>query len=827
MKKNPSDKGCADPRGKGVAGRKNGRKPVNEQTFARLWTGLSRGGAVTASAWSATVTSPQWQIMLPLLPTSLVADYDEPPLNDPATKTVRLKQQLQLAFKTADTNKDFKINAAEWQALCFPKKIEVDILLQLRNTIKVTGNVHIIKRISTKFSDFELWLDGRNINSQLKSDIGITLTGTYTQSWENMPILDKFCPPYVCYKTKLGESAYVMLGLGLNFNVAAFVEFMAKITFGYKKELDFKGNMLVHQVVVGTTSHKVQKVDKFAPDGSKKEEDPKAGATLNLEVEVMAKLEAKFTVMLGLWADFTPAGGANWLISKAAAEFSVEVSFIASMTARLHLLKTLYSSSGSSSKLYPLVGDSSLPLCGAVDAIAALFSCVATRKCSARTCGARVQELMKDGMDETAARNAAYKESGSCKICAYRHADDYLWIPASSLAACQKEHELHMDVTFEFMLEAKLTAYLALDAAGGTIKFRYGKFAWFFMRTASGIGISDATPEGRKVKKNGQLVGKAGKGRKGAQGPFLLHLTVPIVAYCTNIGSAAATQLAAPQEQALLPSPPEEEQALLPSTSEASSPDQEDMVGESDDNGENDGSGDNGSGDENGDNDGSDPSDDIPDFLLATAGGGGGGDGHMSALMAAGMRPHHAAGVSDGDPLLFRHRFQHHDAASGALTYYQYEARRHAHVVVLEAHQIEGCSFEQLPKLQGHDLPTVGITLTLRADSEHRHRLARGAILLTDGYKCAHAAATTEAALQVHLIAEPVEVAHNRPGLVNLLCMTTPAKLHELFEYTTVEYYQGKPERLEHARARRTASLHEKNETNRAVTPPRFNLLSF
>ena len=53
------------------------------------------------------------------------------------------------------------------------------------------------------------------------------------------------------------------------------------------------------------------------------------------------------------------------------------------------------------------------------------------------------------------------------------------------------------------------------------------------------------------------------------------------------------------------------------------------------------------------------------------------------AIHDAGLRPHHAAGQSDHDPLLFQHRYQHHDAKSGHLLYYQYEAKRHAHVVRL------------------------------------------------------------------------------------------------------------------------------------------------
>ena len=48
-----------------------------------------------------------------------------------------------------------------------------------------------------------------------------------------------------------------------------------------------------------------------------------------------------------------------------------------------------------------------------------------------------------------------------------------------------------------------------------------------------------------------------------------------------------------------------------------------------------------------------------------------------------GLRPHHSSGAASEDPLLFRHRYQHHDAATDRLLYYQYEAKRHPNVVML------------------------------------------------------------------------------------------------------------------------------------------------
>lgn len=133
---------------------------------------------------------------------------------------------------------------------------------------------------------------------------------------------------------------------------------------------------------------------------------------------------------------------------------------------------------------------------------------------------------------------------------------------------------------------------------------------------------------------------------------------------------------------------------------------------------------------------------------------GGGDDEHarersMLDHLRAGM--HNENDASADDPLLFRHRFQHHDAASDDLTYYQYEARRHAHVVVLEAHHVQACTFEQLSerpspsarKSNGAgDAPPPpilkAVTLTLRHDSEQRRRLTQGAVLITKKFECLH-----------------------------------------------------------------------------------------
>ena len=65
----------------------------------------------------------------------------------------------------------------------------------------------------------------------------------------------------------------------------------------------------------------------------------------------------------------------------------------------------------------------------------------------------------------------------------------------------------------------------------------------------------------------------------------------------------------------------------------------------------------------------------------------------VAAIIADGLTKHPT--VDKDDPLLFKHRFEHHDAATNQLTYYQYEARRHAHVVILDNLNATFCTYEE------------------------------------------------------------------------------------------------------------------------------------
>jgi hypothetical protein len=54
----------------------------------------------------------------------------------------------------------------------------------------------------------------------------------------------------------------------------------------------------------------------------------------------------------------------------------------------------------------------------------------------------------------------------------------------------------------------------------------------------------------------------------------------------------------------------------------------------------------------------------------------------------------HKAEAAAEDPSLFKHRLQYLDAASNKLTYYEYSARRHNHVLMLNEMNISSCALE-------------------------------------------------------------------------------------------------------------------------------------
>merc|ERR1719506_2847020 len=187
-----------------------------------------------------------------------------------------------------------------------------------------------------------------------------------------------------------------------------------------------------------------------------------------------------------------------WLISQATAEISLEIALIATLKANLHLLKSWHigGTTGKSSKLYPLVGNDGLTKCTDVDKKWAYFGSMRVYPpldptSKAYTCGARLKEIMNEGTSEIVARKQIYDEGkklgwsyNPCQtndavnphVCAKRHMKDYAVSPSG---ACKKEHELELDITLEFAIEAKLSGYIALSAVGGAVAFNYGRVTWY------------------------------------------------------------------------------------------------------------------------------------------------------------------------------------------------------------------------------------------------------------------------------------------------------------------------------------------------------------
>ena len=66
----------------------------------------------------------------------------------------------------------------------------------------------------------------------------------------------------------------------------------------------------------------------------------------------------------------------------------------------------------------------------------------------------------------------------------------------------------------------------------------------------------------------------------------------------------------------------------------------------------------------------------------------------------------HKAEAAAEDPFLFKHRLQYHDALSNKLTYFEYSARRHEHVLMLNEMNISSCALE----VAGGRIQTIHLT---------------------------------------------------------------------------------------------------------------------
>ena len=182
-----------------------------------------------------------------------------------------------------------------------------------------------------------------------------------------------------------------------------------------------------------------------------------------------------------------------------------------------------------------------------------------------------------------------------------------------------------------------------------------------------------------------------------------------------------------------------------------------------------------------------------------------------------GLNPHHATGSHPEDPLLRKHRFQLHDFETDHLTYYEYEARLHAHVVMLEDLGVVSCVVRPMAE----NRTTIALVVTANAKLE-KVQLDLGSIVVGK-VNCTAVVGSAEkrwtANLQQRIVEEPVVTkldVGNDGGSIRLSIVTQPAQMHECFESSQLEFFRGKTHAFEEARRKRHASFATKGES----TPP-------
>ena len=100
--------------------------------------------------------------------------------------------------------------------------------------------------------------------------------------------------------------------------------------------------------------------------------------------------------------------------------------------------------------------------------------------------------------------------------------------------------------------------------------------------------------------------------------------------------------------------------------------------------------------------------------------------GHHSPATERVMREakFHKAEAASEDPLLFKHRLQTHDAVSNKITYFEYSARRHHHVLMLNEMNISSCTLEvaggQIQKVQLTSRDHDGLRMNVTAGTFSR-----------------------------------------------------------------------------------------------------------
>ena len=162
------------------------------------------------------------------------------------------------------------------------------------------------------------------------------------------------------------------------------------------------------------------------------------------------------------------------------------------------------------------------------------------------------------------------------------------------------------------------------------------------------------------------------------------------------------------------------------------------------------------------------------------------------SIHALGLRPHHSRGQSKEDPLLFRHRYQHHDQTTNRLIYYQYEAKRHAHVIILSELGVESCIATPYPG----GTAVLTMVVPIGDDPNRLRALKEGAIVLGGDINCTGTGGLppviTE--LRERVLSDATlnvaQDARNRTA-AEVTLSTTTAGFHECFEYSQMEFFHG------------------------------------
>ena len=193
------------------------------------------------------------------------------------------------------------------------------------------------------------------------------------------------------------------------------------------------------------------------------------------------------------------------------------------------------------------------------------------------------------------------------------------------------------------------------------------------------------------------------------------------------------------------------------------------------------------------------------------------------------------------DPLTFRSASHHHDHEAGTLTYFEYHAKRHAHVLVLDELP-DGLLLNATCTLEynatANALAVSRVALRLRAaqsapppDPQEPTRapgpaprestpgpdrqartggpsplgIVAGTILAGRGV-CSYPGGAGPDDIRVRVTEVAVSAPVTDSAVVDVVLATAPAEFHECFEHTHLEYFHGKPHDFVAARQGREAS---------------------